>query len=76
MPLISRILVVSIKPGGAIENATKLNVGYDKLDAVTSADIIGGTDPKTGIVTGAGTYQANLPRFPDGPRFAAGSWVL
>ncbi|MDT2238310.1 hypothetical protein P7H19_21395 [Paenibacillus larvae] len=59
----SGFLVVSIKPGGAIENATKLNVGYDKLDAVTSADIIGGTDPKTGIVTGLELIKQIFPRF-------------
>ncbi|QHZ50030.1 major tail sheath protein [Paenibacillus phage phiERICV] len=61
----SGFLVVSIKPGGAIESATQLNVGYDKLDrtTVTSADIIGGTDPKTGTVTGLELIKQIFPRF-------------
>ncbi|WP_068775774.1 phage tail protein [Paenibacillus sp. FJAT-26967] len=59
-------LILAVKPGGGITNATPtLLVGYDMLNgaAVTTMDIIGGTDPATGAVTGLELIKQVFPRF-------------
>lgn len=58
-------LVLSIPTGSTVpESATKLNIGYNKLDpsAVTEEDIIGGMDAG-GKVTGLELIQQVFPRF-------------
>ncbi|WP_217562785.1 phage tail sheath C-terminal domain-containing protein [Paenibacillus sp. GbtcB18] len=63
-------LFVTVKPGGTIPSATPtLKIGYDRLDraAVTSADVIGGTDVMSGKVTGLELIKQVFPRFQQVP---------
>ncbi|MBM7592255.1 phage tail sheath family protein [Brevibacillus fulvus] len=57
-------LVVSVKTGGAIGNATSVLISYDMLDpsAVDSTDIIGGVD-SNGNLTGLELVKEVFPRF-------------
>lgn len=58
-------LVLAVKTGGTLTNASDVKVAYDRLDRtkVTSADLIGGTDAATGKVTGLELLKQIFPRF-------------
>ena len=58
-------VVITPTPDGAARDATKLNIGYSKLDpsAVDSDDIIGGVDGTTGAYTGLELVNKVFPLF-------------